>query len=44
MPKKLEIFSLKYIKVLEFLKTSKTFLNDGTKHKIKLYGSSKHKK
>ena len=33
MPKKLEIFSLKYIKVLEFKnKKPKAFLNKGTRH------------
>ena len=38
MPKKLEIFSLKNIKVIEFLKSLKTFLNKSTKHKNNYMG------
>ena len=34
MPKNSKFLVLKYIKVLEFLKKPKTFLNKDTKHKI----------
>ena len=43
-PKNSKMLVLKYIKVLKFLKTRKSFLNKGTKQKKKLYGRSKLKK
>ena len=43
-PKNSKFLVSKYIKMLEFLKTLKTFLNKGTKHEKKLYERSKLKK
>ena len=44
MSKKLKICSLKVHKDAEISKNPKTFLNEGTNHKTKLYGRSKLKK
>ena len=43
-PKNSKFLVQKYMKVLKFLKNSRTFLNKGTEHKKKLYGVSKLKK